>query len=478
MQRSRQAHAAAVLVFLLAAFPGAAFAGGPLGPESSRIQTSRYAIDFYSGQVVSAARVIGLAGSFSAIAEGVDAVPINPAAAAVRVPWSYEWFDYDVTLGISFPTAVLGSDVENLGLSASEYRYDGYYVPSVGLVGNFGRTGIGLTFEDRRYSLSSSSETTAVTDRFAASLYSVHAVVARAMWKGQLTFGLGVRLVGFSLIDESTRATRLAMTGISAETGVVVAPTDSRFRLGLVGRLPVSARPQADSELKPNADGDLVGPGNFYLPQSVEVPWEAELSLAFEFGDRPLNPRWENPDEYTRPLRAELLPGARAAQSPPRLASRGGRSARRRDDAARRPRERPHRAPALCVPARAPQPEAADRRRARDRARRRRRGAGLAAAADGDAVGPGHHRHPTSGAGGRAHRQLGADAAGPLPRARACRGVGRASALHHRLRRQALPLDRLRPLPRRDVVVGRCGGGRRRPLQQRGLPRGRVALTP
>jgi hypothetical protein len=296
------------LACLLAAWPSAARAGGPLGAEDSRIRTSRYAIDFYSGQVVSASRVIGLAGSFSAIAEGVDAVPINPAAAAVRVPWSYHWFDYDLTLGISFPTAILGSDVENLGLRAAEYRYDGYYVPSIGLLGSFGRTGIGLTVEDRRYSLTSSTSQTPSSgaDRYAASLYSVHAVVARSVWRGQLTFGVGLRLVGFSLIDESTKATRLAMTGISAETGVLVAPTDSHFRLGLVGRLPVSARPQADSELKPNADGDLVAPGDFYFPQSVEVPWEAELSLAVELGERPLNPRWENPDEYTRPLRAEL----------------------------------------------------------------------------------------------------------------------------------------------------------------------------
>lgn len=294
----------ALAAALAAGWPSGARAGGPLGPEDSRILTSRYAIDFYSGPVVSASRVIGLAGSFSAIAEGVDAVPINPAAAAVRVPWSYEWFDYDVTLGISFPTAILGSDIENLGLRASEYHYDGYYVPSIGLVGNFGRTGIGLTVEDRRYALSAATGST--EDHFAASLYSVHAVVARGLWHGQLTFGVGLRLIGFSLIDDTTKATRLAMTGLSAEAGVVVAPTDSRFRLGLVGRLPVSARPQADSELKPNPEGDLVGPGNFYLPQSVEVPWEAELSIAVELGDRPLNPRWENPDEYTRPLRAEL----------------------------------------------------------------------------------------------------------------------------------------------------------------------------
>jgi len=289
------------------AWPRPARAGGPLGPDGSPIRTSRYAIDFYSGPVVSSERVIGLAGSFSAIAEGVDAVPINPAAAAVREPWSNDWFDYDLTVGLALPAAFWRSDVENLGARSEDYRYDGYYVPSVGLVGRFGHTGLGLTLDDRRYTLSlTGSPGQATPQRFAASLYSLHAVLARAAWRGQVTVGVGLRLVGFSLSDESTKKTRLSLTGASAETGVLVAPTDHRFRIGLVGRLPVAATPIADSEIQPDAQGDIIGPGHFYLPRSVEVPWEAELSVAVELGERPFNPYWENPDEYSRPLRAEI----------------------------------------------------------------------------------------------------------------------------------------------------------------------------
>ena len=49
------------------------------------------------------ARATGVGGAFAAYAEGVDAISSNAAAVAVRVPYSFDWIDFDLTLGISFP---------------------------------------------------------------------------------------------------------------------------------------------------------------------------------------------------------------------------------------------------------------------------------------------------------------------------------------------------------------------------------------
>ncbi|MBI5549769.1 MAG: hypothetical protein HY901_38265 [Deltaproteobacteria bacterium] len=278
-------------------------AAGPLGPEGSPITTSSYTIDFFTGPVVSSARVTALGGAFSGIAEGVDADPINVAAPAIRVPWSYSWFDYDVTLGVSLPGIFSYSDFENAGDGG--YRYDPFYVPSAGLNLLFGRTALGVYADNRRYSLSLEADGDQEKESFAASFYNVHVLLARAFWRGQLAAGLGMRIISFDLENQATRAKRLSLSGVGAETGVLLAPTGCRWRLGVTARLPVSAVPSA-GDLQPDEKGDLIGPGGFYLPKSVQLPWEVEAGFAIDLGERPLNPEWANPTEYDRALRAEI----------------------------------------------------------------------------------------------------------------------------------------------------------------------------
>jgi hypothetical protein len=51
-----------------------AYAGGPLGPQGSRIQTSNYGVDLFQGPVFASTRITGIAGAFTAIAEGPGAI--------------------------------------------------------------------------------------------------------------------------------------------------------------------------------------------------------------------------------------------------------------------------------------------------------------------------------------------------------------------------------------------------------------------
>jgi hypothetical protein len=276
-------------------------AAGPLGPAGSPITTSAYSVDFFTGPVVSSARVTSLGGAYAGLAEGVEADPINAAAPAVRVPWSVDWFDYDFTLGISLPGIFSGGDFENA--SDSAYQYSGFYLPSAGLNLAMGPNALGGYFDSRTYSLTL-TDATGASREYAVAFYSVHVLLARAFWRGQLCLGVGARAMVFDLLEVASQHALLAMTSWSVETGAVFAPANRPFRLGLSARLPVLARVRS-GDVQPDAHGDLKF-GGTYLPQAVTVPWEVELGAAWELGSRPLNPEWVDPDVYARPLRAQI----------------------------------------------------------------------------------------------------------------------------------------------------------------------------
>src|SRR5690349_15719558 len=89
-----------VWLMLAVALSTRAHAAGPLGPQGSPITTSRYGIDLYQGPVLASARVTGLSGAVTAVGEGADAIPWNPAAVALRAPYSTTRADWEVTGGL------------------------------------------------------------------------------------------------------------------------------------------------------------------------------------------------------------------------------------------------------------------------------------------------------------------------------------------------------------------------------------------
>ena len=57
-------------------------------------------MDAAQGPVTGSTRVIGLGGAFVAVAEDMDGVAVNPASVAVRLPYSWNRFDFG--FGIDF----------------------------------------------------------------------------------------------------------------------------------------------------------------------------------------------------------------------------------------------------------------------------------------------------------------------------------------------------------------------------------------
>src|SRR5688572_18482420 len=100
---------------LLLLWSSSANADGPLGGPGSPITTSQYNVDLFQGPVLATTRIMSMGGAYTAIGEGADAIPFNPAAVSHRAPYSTTRVDYDVTGGVTLPTSVTNTDFDNNG---------------------------------------------------------------------------------------------------------------------------------------------------------------------------------------------------------------------------------------------------------------------------------------------------------------------------------------------------------------------------
>ena len=105
----------------LLALPRRAEAAGPLPGPGERIQTSDYSLDLFQGPVLAGSRITGLAGAYSALAEGAEGHSFNAAAPVVRTPYSMRRTDWDATAGVTFPSSVSGTDFDNNGRTGFTY---------------------------------------------------------------------------------------------------------------------------------------------------------------------------------------------------------------------------------------------------------------------------------------------------------------------------------------------------------------------
>ena len=178
---------------------GTAEAAGPLPPNGQPIATSRYKVDLFQGPVLASTRVIGLAGAYVAIAEGIEGNAINPAAPAVRVPWSYDHFDYDLGFGITFPGTLESNDFFNTGSTTRLKQQQGEVFVDLGANLQFGRWGFGLNLGAQQYALT--DETVPDERGMRAEFGVVHVIGAHAFGDGQLLLGGGVRVTSLDVTD-------------------------------------------------------------------------------------------------------------------------------------------------------------------------------------------------------------------------------------------------------------------------------------
>ena len=279
-----------------------AIADGPLGPNGAAIQTSSYSVDMSQGVVLAGTRVLGMAGAYVAIGEGVDGLPANPAAAAVRLPWSRSHWDYDLGFGLSFPGAIANTDFFNTG-EETRLRGEGFLFLNLAGLLQIGHWGVGGSIDFQQYRLFQNPIPGADADRLAARFFSGRIHLARAFADHQLVIGAGVRGIGLALTkvtDESNQSEDVfSMTGGALEVGILWKPNNHRFRLGAALRSEVlTNEPTTDVEPLPNGDrvlGDPATPNALWLPDTVTRPGDLSIGAAVALGPKPLNPRFVKP---------------------------------------------------------------------------------------------------------------------------------------------------------------------------------------
>lgn len=198
------------------------------GPQGSKITISRYNVDMFDGPVLSSSRVTALAGAYVPLADGVEGLVVNPAAPAVRAPYSYSHFDYDVSLGFTFPSALAATDFDNNGTTG--FTYQKFVFFTVGGLVQIGQWGFGANVDARDYD---SEQEAAPGKPLSVRLLRAHASLARNFFDAQLVVGVGFRFAGLDLttLEGSATTSLLSMLGVAGEIGAVLAPHAWPFRL-------------------------------------------------------------------------------------------------------------------------------------------------------------------------------------------------------------------------------------------------------
>ncbi len=259
------------------------------------ITTSDYTIDLYQGPVFSGSRVTALAGAYAPIAEGVAGYSYNPAAAALRVPWSVDWFDWDLDGGFSFPAAITTTDFDNNG--DESYANSAAFFATGGGGLQFGALGIGLTLDWSRYQVKAidGSGTTLNVNLIEPLL-----VAAYSFFHGDLLLGVGVSLHNVNIARPKSEGLTLeetqitSVTGPALRAGAIWAPHKLPLRASAAVRWsPISSQQSTPQGIMPDENGNFISQG-YYLPRTVSLPTEINAGVAFQFFRR-FNFRFTNP---------------------------------------------------------------------------------------------------------------------------------------------------------------------------------------
>lgn len=242
-------------------------------PQTSAQPSS---IDAVRGTIKGTTRYIGLGGAFVAIADDTEGVPINPASAAVRLP--YSWDDFAFAFGIDFSVATW---LPKNRFYTSAPGSGGSLFGSLAALVNYRHFGFGLAAQAEQNAVSQKAQ--GISTKFSANFGLIHTVAAYGYFDGQLELGVGLRVVGFSF-DASQSLVPLT-AGIGYTAGLIVKPKSQQFRVGVAIEQPINA----------SLASTLGG-----VPLTANVPWTAGLGFAYQFGSRRLNPPFVSVTERAR----------------------------------------------------------------------------------------------------------------------------------------------------------------------------------
>jgi hypothetical protein len=272
--------AARALAFVWLAVPATALAQS----ESSSVDTAR-------GVITGSTRRIGLGGAFVSLADDSEGVAINPASVALRLPHSWNTWDYGLGVDFSIGAWLPANDLYNRG-SGEEDGQSSVLFGSLAAVLYAGDFGAGFAAEAQRNAASRAEQ--GVSRDLAANFGMVHSNLGYGFFDQQLLVGAGARFVGMSF-DRSSASGTLSTAGVGYELGAIVKPAAARYRVAAAYKSPISATVSSE------ASND-----------TVHVPWELALGFAYQFGPRALNPRFVSKSEVARrkygpkPSKAEL----------------------------------------------------------------------------------------------------------------------------------------------------------------------------
>jgi hypothetical protein len=276
-------------------------AGGPLGRQGTPLQTSDYTLELFQGPILASSRITAMGGAASALASGAEGIAFNAASASPRDPYSTRRIDYDLTLGLTFPSSIAHTDFENSGKT---FGYRDFVWATVGGVLQVGSWGVGAVVSLQNYALGAPPELRLETSDVKAltvRLFKFDLVASHAFFADQLHVGGGLRAASFNAVDPSASSSLLLGTyGVGTQAGVLWRPLRLPLRVGATVRSPVLRTLESGNGVTENvATGDRTI-GRFYLPRGVQLPWELEWGTAVQFGERPLNVGWT--DEQTLAL--------------------------------------------------------------------------------------------------------------------------------------------------------------------------------
>lgn len=250
-----------------------------------------YAIDLVQTPVLGSGRIVGLGGAYTALADGIDGAPWNPAAYGSRTLWELDYFEWELTAGILFPGAFAEADFFNR--HGERYRFGGFGFLSLGFRLQFGDVGFGNLVNIQFYDLKAPTGQT-VRANFIVGRYGM----AWQLLNGQVVVGIGARTADLAITAPATATELVRFTGTGPEVGVLLKLEDRPWRLGVAARSAVSSEeihcPGKGDGCDEDGDGIQEAEG-FVLPNDVHMPWELQVGFAVQIGNRPLNRRWIDP---------------------------------------------------------------------------------------------------------------------------------------------------------------------------------------
>jgi len=234
-------------------------------------------VDVFRGPVIASSRILGLAGAYTAIAEGTQGGFLNPASFINRYPYSTDWFDWDWNYDLMLLEP--GAEVDMFNTGEASHSANEYRAQNVGIGLQFGKFGIGVSFNNNHFKVAGRN------GEYHYGFDYGYLGLAYAFLEEQLLLGMGIGTGSLVLSDKEDRNELVKWENSGLDVGLVWRPDDESYRLGVSFRRPVSIRPDLEETAVPEEVKDLT------IPDNIAVPWRLALGAAYKFGasGRPFN---------------------------------------------------------------------------------------------------------------------------------------------------------------------------------------------